>query len=168
MIKPTKCLSAQSDQSLHYPYEETLDPHLPNEPTAKTDQTDCGCPGWSESSLGALISLLVLSWGSSYCSNCRPRRRRFKWVPTTYVFMENWQNYPLNIIKYPHLFHYLRIYFTFIMQLGPSVIVESSSYCWPDKIFFRCKILSKFRLSFFCRIIASFISCFISVIWELC
>ena len=32
----------------------------------------CGCPGWSESLLGAQVILLVLSWGGSY--NC-PRKR---------------------------------------------------------------------------------------------
>ena len=45
--------SAQSDQSLHCPHEETLDPYLPNERTAKTLIRLGGCLGWSESSLGA-------------------------------------------------------------------------------------------------------------------
>ena len=34
--------------------------------TAKTLIRPSGCPGWSESSLGAYDTLLVLSWGSSY------------------------------------------------------------------------------------------------------
>ena len=69
MTKPTKWplhpgkTSAQSDQSLRCPHEETLSPQLPNECTVK--QTG-GCPGWSESSLSVQITLLVLSWGSSY------------------------------------------------------------------------------------------------------
>ena len=29
-----------------------------------------GCPGWSESSMGAQIILLVLSWGGSYYETC--------------------------------------------------------------------------------------------------
>ena len=45
--------SAQSDQSLRCPHEESLGPELPNERTAKTLIRLGGCPGWSESSLGA-------------------------------------------------------------------------------------------------------------------
>ena len=63
--------SAQSDQSLHCPHEETLGPQLPIEHTTKTLISLGGCPGWSESSLGAQIILLVLSWSSSFSlSNC--------------------------------------------------------------------------------------------------
>ena len=62
--KPTKWLCAQrrlrsawaspqSDQSLRCPHEESLDPYLPTERTAKTLIRLGGCPGWSESSLGA-------------------------------------------------------------------------------------------------------------------
>ena len=64
MRKPTKWLcaqwrlisawaSAQSDQSLHCPHEETLGPWLSIECTAKTLIRLSGCPGWTESSLGA-------------------------------------------------------------------------------------------------------------------
>ena len=59
--------SAQSDQSLPCPPEETLGPSLPIERTAKTLIRLGRCPGWSESSLGAHVILLVLSCGSSYC-----------------------------------------------------------------------------------------------------
>ena len=45
--------SAQSDQSLRCPHEETLGPQVPTERTAKTLIRLGGCPGWSESSLGA-------------------------------------------------------------------------------------------------------------------
>ena len=45
--------SAQSDQSLRCPHEESWDPYLPIECTAKTLIRLGGCPGWSESSLGA-------------------------------------------------------------------------------------------------------------------
>ena len=45
--------SAQSDQSLRCPYDETLDRQLPIERTAKTLVRQGGCPGWSESLLGA-------------------------------------------------------------------------------------------------------------------
>ena len=61
MTKPTKWLcaqrklrsSAQSDQSLRCPHEESLDLKLPIGRTAKTLFRLGGCPGWSESSLGA-------------------------------------------------------------------------------------------------------------------
>ena len=45
--------SAQSDQSLRCPHEKSLGPRLPTESTAKTLIRLGGCPGWSESSLGA-------------------------------------------------------------------------------------------------------------------
>ena len=45
--------STQSDQSLHCPHEESLGPKLPIERTAKTLIRLGGCPGWSESWLGA-------------------------------------------------------------------------------------------------------------------
>ena len=71
MTKPTKWVcaqrrlwlawaSAQSDQSLRCPHEETLGPLLPIERKAKTLIRLGGCPGWSESSLGA----------HSFCSFC--------------------------------------------------------------------------------------------------
>ena len=44
--------SAQSDQSLRCPHEESLGPWLPTERTAKTLIRLGRCPGWSESSLG--------------------------------------------------------------------------------------------------------------------
>ena len=64
MTKPTKwaCAqrrlrsawaTAQSDQSLHCPHEESLCPELPIKRTAKTLIRLGGYPGWSESSLGA-------------------------------------------------------------------------------------------------------------------
>ena len=45
--------SAQSDQRLRCPHEETFGPLLPSGRTVKTLIRMCGCPGWSESSLGA-------------------------------------------------------------------------------------------------------------------
>ena len=54
-------VSAQSDQSLHCPHEETLGPQLPIERTAKTLIRQGGCPGLSVSLLGAQAILLVLS-----------------------------------------------------------------------------------------------------------
>ena len=76
MTKPTKWLcaqrrlrsawaSAQSDQSLRCPHEESLVPYLPIERTAKTLIRLGRWPGWSKSSLGAHVILLVLSWGGS-------------------------------------------------------------------------------------------------------
>ena len=46
-------VSAQSDQSLRCPHEESLGLYLPTECTAKTLIRLGGCPGWSKSSLGA-------------------------------------------------------------------------------------------------------------------
>ena len=45
--------STQSDQSLRCPHEESSGPYLPIERTTKTLIRLGGCPGWSESSLGA-------------------------------------------------------------------------------------------------------------------
>ena len=84
MTKPIKWLctqrrlrsawaSTQSDHSLRCPHEETLCPQLHTERTAKTLTRLGGCPGWSESSLGAHAILLVLSWGGSngfVCFEC--------------------------------------------------------------------------------------------------
>ena len=81
MTKPTKWfvrpantqnslgISAQSDQSLHCPHEETLGPQLPIERTAKTLIRLGGCPGWSESSLGAkLICCFCHEAANAKCS----------------------------------------------------------------------------------------------------
>ena len=59
--------SAQSDHNLRCPHEERLGPQLPTVCSAKTliRLDGCGCPGWSESLLGAHAILLVLLWGSS-------------------------------------------------------------------------------------------------------
>ena len=51
--------------SLRCLHEESLGPELPIECTAKTLIRLGGCPGWSESSLGAHVSMLVLSRGGS-------------------------------------------------------------------------------------------------------
>ena len=59
-------ISAQSDQSFRCPHEESLGLYLPIERTPNTLIRLGGCPGWSESSLGAKILSLVLSWGGSY------------------------------------------------------------------------------------------------------
>ena len=59
--------SAQSDQSQRCPPEAKLGPKLPTERTAKTLIRLGGCPGWSESSLGTKVILLVLSWAGSKC-----------------------------------------------------------------------------------------------------
>ena len=61
--------SAQSDQSFRYLCEESLGPWLPFERAAKTLIRLGWCPGWSESSLGAQVILLVLSCGGSYMSH---------------------------------------------------------------------------------------------------
>ena len=60
--------SAQSDQSLRCPHEETLGHLLHIERTMKTLFTLGGCPGWSECSLCAKLIWLIFSWGgSNYC-----------------------------------------------------------------------------------------------------
>ena len=61
--KTNKIKCAHSYQSLHCPHEETLGSQLTSEHTAKTLIRLGGCPGWLESSRGAQIILLVLSWG---------------------------------------------------------------------------------------------------------
>ena len=77
MIKPTNWLcaqrrhrsawaSTQSDQSIRCALNGYLRTHAFFMRTAKTLIRLGGCPGWSESSLGAHATLLVLSWGGSY------------------------------------------------------------------------------------------------------
>ena len=55
--------------SLHWVHEETLDPLLLIERTAKALIRPDGCPGWSASLLGAQVILLVFSWCGSII-NC--------------------------------------------------------------------------------------------------
>ena len=65
--------------SLHCPLEESLVPLLPiKRATAKTLNRLGGCPGWSESSLGAHAILLDLSRCGSYafCSSYSWRTRK--------------------------------------------------------------------------------------------
>ena len=57
--------SAWSDQSVHCLQEDALGSLLPIKCTAKTLIRLGGCPGWSESSLGAHANLLVLSCSGS-------------------------------------------------------------------------------------------------------
>ena len=59
--------SAQSDQGQRCLPETKLGPKLPTECTAKTLIRLGGCPGWSESSLGTKVILLVLVCGGSKC-----------------------------------------------------------------------------------------------------
>ena len=59
--------SAQSDHSLCCPHEETLGPQLPTECTTNTLIRLGGCPGWSVSSLGAQIILLVCHEAAHVC-----------------------------------------------------------------------------------------------------
>ena len=63
--------SAQTDQGLRYQHD-TLSPKLPTERTAKTPIRLGWLPGWSESSLGALVIflVLVLSCCGSNCFFC--------------------------------------------------------------------------------------------------
>ena len=59
--------STQSDQTFRCPPEATLAPKLPVECTAQTLIRLAECPGWSVSSFGTKVILLVLSWGGSKC-----------------------------------------------------------------------------------------------------
>ena len=78
MTKPTKWWAPSEDSnqpghppsliSLSCPREERLVPLLPFEHKAKTLVRLGGCPGWSESSLGAQVILLVLLCGGQYTS----------------------------------------------------------------------------------------------------
>ena len=56
--------SAQSDQSLRCPHEENLGLSYPFSAQRRLIRLG-GCPGWSESLLGAHATLLVLSQGGS-------------------------------------------------------------------------------------------------------
>ena len=57
--------SAQSDQGLHCPHEESLGPHLPNERTAKTDHTG-KMPRLIWVFAGRTCHFVGFSWGGSY------------------------------------------------------------------------------------------------------
>ena len=99
--------SAQSDQSLRCPYEESLGPKLSIKRTAKTlirlDTEESlgpklsikrtaktlirlgGCPGWSESSLGAQSFCCFLSRGGSYQLHTAKFKCKYKdWDPWLY------------------------------------------------------------------------------------
>ena len=78
--------SAQSDQSLHCPDEESFGPELPIERTEKTLIRLGGCPGWSESSLGAqpfcwfcheAAQMFVFVSHLMFWAGCRIRLYRF-------------------------------------------------------------------------------------------
>ena len=89
LTKPTKWLcaqrklrsawaSAQSDQSLRCPNEESLGPQLPIERTAKTLFRLGGCPGWSVFA-GRTVTLLVLSCRGS----CTDRKTKCNAISCT-------------------------------------------------------------------------------------
>ena len=72
--------SAQSDQSLRCPSEESLGPKLPIMCTAKALIRLGGiCPGWSESSLCVQVLLLDLSCGDSILLNLDHQFLILKW-----------------------------------------------------------------------------------------
>ena len=75
-----RLVSAQSDQSLRYPYGETLGPLLPIERTAKTLIGLSRCTGWSESLLSEHDIYLALSCGGSHCTT----------TTTTITFASHW------------------------------------------------------------------------------
>ena len=93
------CASAQSDQSLCCPHEESLGPWLSIERTAKTLIRLGGCPGWSESLLGAhsfcwiyhVAARLMIWFNDANYHNLRPislqRRKLFleMWSPLAYT-----------------------------------------------------------------------------------
>ena len=64
--------SAQSDQSLHCPHEEVLVLSYLLSAQRRLIRLG-GCPGWSESSLGAQAMLLVLSCCGSYRLDLHPQ-----------------------------------------------------------------------------------------------
>ena len=85
MTRPTKWVcalrrhrsawaSAQSDQSLRCPHEESLGPQLPIERTAKTLIRLGRCPGWSESLLGP----------QSFCWLCHVMAGEYPYALTMY------------------------------------------------------------------------------------
>ena len=97
MTKPTKWVcaqqrlrsawaSAQSDQSLRCPHEESFDPELPIKRTAKSLIRLGGCPGWSESLLGA----------QSLCWFCHVAAHVYILIiPNNTIFTNNVHNAPV-------------------------------------------------------------------------
>ena len=78
-MRPAKirnsCTSAQSDQRLHCPHEESLQPWLSKMRPVKIQISLRKCAGWSESSLGADVRMYDFwLWGSLYIRDIRPIR----------------------------------------------------------------------------------------------
>ena len=79
---------AQADLSLRCALKELLRTQAFFKWTAKTLIRLCGCPGWSESSLGAHAILLVLSrCGSYYMYSEDPFRTRCRSAKTEYILL---------------------------------------------------------------------------------
>ena len=74
--------TAQSDQSLRWPHQESLCPNLPIEPTAKTLIRLGRCPGWSESMLGT----------QSFCWFCCAAAHSSDWLKFSAAQNENLPN----------------------------------------------------------------------------
>ena len=129
MTKPTKWVcalprltavwaSVQSDQSLCCPHEESLDPYLPIKCAAKTLIRLGGCPGWSESSLGAQS----LCWFCHVAAHIAPGHGH---TTTWYKFWQQFKAFIVPIILYQFqkdpfcliilydiLFYFIHVYIT--------------------------------------------------------
>ena len=99
-----------------------------------------GCPGWSESSLGAHAILLVLSWDGSQLIHDRPRQRDSImhhtkvrcWskssVPTSSISFSSFGSWNLNRrMTKPNKNHMCAIAMT---QIRPSLISFRSAFYW--------------------------------------
>ena len=103
--------SAQSEQSLRCPPEESLGLKPSIERTAKTLIRLGECPGWSESLLGAHVILLVLSWGGS---NMYPHHVLY--------FKENWR-------KLSFGYHQISTFYFHCAQKSAAVFHLLSLFC---------------------------------------
>ena len=109
--------SEDSDQPGH-PHEESFGPCLPIECLVKTLIRMGGCPGWSESSLGAQVILFVLSWGGSVVSDS--------------LILSVWVTFH-KVSLYTNNYHWCWI-FSLIPDVGGTVAAEGAKYMPPENI----------------------------------
>ena len=148
MTKPTNWLcaqrrlrsawaSAQSDQSLRCPHEESLGPKLPNKRTAKTLIRLGGCPGWSESLLGAQL----LCWFWQVAAQILVWKGRDIWHRRRYTGWKGWCWYYWSfIIYYVIEFVLKKITMEPIYWTPLKCNCEKKNTCEVSVLYSQCKI----------------------------
>ena len=117
--------SAQSDQRQRCQPEAKLGPKLPTERTAKTLIRLGGCPGWSKSSLGTKVILLVLLWGGSKCFFLESTYAAHIHFITFFTF-----RIERNMKSFSHANN---------IVLRRDIYIHSLNWCLTDQTFLHCK-----------------------------